>query len=561
MNIQIKKIITLLLILPVYIVISINNTGAFLDSDLWINMYKDIDSWLIDFEEKQFVYELSGQDKNNISENLNKILKQKDIWECLENWINEYIVSDIVNWDISSVLKNLKPECYNKEDNTYNSDSVSLLINEILKIRDNYKTSSENKAKAIYEISKIWMYSDWNNQNSSFDIIKDIQDIDKIIFSEDIIYEWEETEFLSKNKKSPFISPLLNTIDDIKEKEKLKENEIKNKNNILKTGKIKNNTEKEKALENSYNPYLYDANEYACVDSSTDESWLNEDSLSLLLWSLDWNSKDWFRVNYTTSWHLKLPKTNKIEIPDLNSSNQYVNITPYNAVSDNWSWECNQFFCIVINFVVNNHKLLWYSQDKSVQNILEVSNKHLKKLANTSAVQWKMWTNNFEMTLRDLNLPDMFHMWFIVSKKSPPILNLDNATWKSSTNKEKENADIVENIIREKYKNLGLNYDKPNNINNFKYKEKELLTIIHSLENPSRRAENLRNEYQNIITLKQKAIWFNKNNIDNEINNDILKEFNTEFTELEQFSKNIIEYTNSIDILIKKIKEIPTYSW
>ena len=56
--------------------------------------------------------------------------------------------------------------------------------------------SSENKAKEkakkINTISRIWIYSDGNIENSPFDLIKDLQDIDQIIFSSKINYEWEE---------------------------------------------------------------------------------------------------------------------------------------------------------------------------------------------------------------------------------------------------------------------------------------------------------------------------------------------------------------------------------
>jgi len=48
---------------------------------------------------------------------------------------------------------------------------------------------------------------------------------------------------------------------------------------------------------------------------------------------------------------------------------------------------------------------LGYASDKSIENVLKTSNKHLKKAANTSLVQSKMSTNNFEMSLRDLDLP------------------------------------------------------------------------------------------------------------------------------------------------------------
>ncbi|HIE44937.1 MAG TPA: hypothetical protein EYP87_01890 [Flavobacteriaceae bacterium] len=62
---------------------------------------------------------------------------------------------------------------------------------------------------------------------------------------------------------------------------------------------------------------------------------------------------------------------------------------------------------------------------RSIQSIVEKSNEHLKKFANSSLIQSKMTTNNFELGLRDLNLSDIFSFGLVVTKKTPPILNLE----------------------------------------------------------------------------------------------------------------------------------------
>lgn len=564
------RAIFLIIFLWLFSLTSVNNTEAFLDWDLWLNLYKELDEWLIDFEEKQFVYELSGQDKKNISENVNKILKNSNIWDCLKEWLNESKIAEIASWNIEELTKNLKEECYNSKTKTYNSKKIANIIWKISEIKSYYQNQTESKAEHIHEISRIWMYSDWTTKNSPFDVIKDLQDIDKIIFTEETEYNWEESDFLSKYKNDPFVSPTWNTINNI----------IDNSN----SEGVKNNTPSINDIdswlidnpnnvtsENNDSVNHLDWNVYMCpVDN--DESWLSDTSLNALLDSLKWNNW-WFTFNYWSWGHIALPSTNKIKIPDLASENYYRNAlliswkTPYNNVNDNDSWKCNQFFCIIIEFVVNKQNALDYSDSHSIENILETSNKHLKKAANTSLVQSKMTTNNFEMSLRDLNLPDMFHMWFIITKKAPPILHLEELNKfqseqpKVEEETKKEDNDKIKILLRKKYANFKLNYDKANNLNNFKYTSDQLVWIVHSLENPSKRAGNLNNENKNIIELQKQINKYSEDNVTNKINNSILKDFWTEFTELEQFNKNMLDYSNNIDILIKNLKDIKTYSW
>ena len=76
-------------------------TEAFLDTDLGLNLYKDIDEWLVDFEKKQYVYELSWQENKNIAKNVNKILENELIWDCLIDWVTEEIIASIVEWKIN----------------------------------------------------------------------------------------------------------------------------------------------------------------------------------------------------------------------------------------------------------------------------------------------------------------------------------------------------------------------------------------------------------------------------------------------------------------------------
>ena len=557
------------LILLVFIILSIsqvNNIWAFLDSDLGLDMYNELDEWIEKLEESQYIYELSSWENKDISRNINKHLQDENISGCIEWGINSQIVNDIANSNIEALVWSLKKteECwYDPETGKFDyisSRQVLNLISEIGKIKERYETIAESKSKAIYEISRIWMYSDWSTENSPFDIIRDIQDIDKIIFTEDIEYRWDKNGFLSdlvRDKFNDTIDDNLNT-QELIDNNKFEDNRLNN--NLIETWIISEDDDKNiNQGSNSINLFDLDPNSYVCKNV-INESWLDDDSLEELKDSLSWNLWDntSYNFNYGSWWHVKLNDSNKIDTPDLNSSNYLDSgFWNYSSVNDNSQWWCSSFFCIVIDFVINRQDALGYWKSKSIENILLTSNKHLKKAANTSLVQSKMATNNFEMSLRDLDLPSMFHMWFVITKKSPPILDLENIDWNSNNYQDDE----VKTKLREIYKNYDLDYDDSNDLNKFQSKEAQMLSIIHTAENRASRAEDLINEYREIIRLESQLNNHVSSIKASEINNDILKEFNLEFTEIEQFTGNMLNYVTSIDALIKKLNEIPTYSW
>jgi hypothetical protein len=145
-------------------------------------------------------------------------------------------------------------------------------------------------------------------------------------------------------------------------------------------------------------------------------------------------------------------------------------------------------------------------------------------------------------------------MWFVITSKPIPILEIKQEgddkkdKWKFTKN----------NLLEEYYKNLWLEYERKNDINIFKAKEKELKTIIDSAtlsnKNVVEKLENLqkskskndgKNEFNEKIVLKK--IW-----------NDELASFEKQFLELRKFTSSIYDYVKSIDGIIKLMDKKPT---
>ncbi|USN58544.1 MAG: hypothetical protein H6767_10060 [Candidatus Peribacteria bacterium] len=58
----------------------------------------------------------------------------------------------------------------------------------LVSIHNLTKQKAEQKSDEMYKISRIGLYADGNTDNSSFDLIKDLQDIDAVIFTEELDY-------------------------------------------------------------------------------------------------------------------------------------------------------------------------------------------------------------------------------------------------------------------------------------------------------------------------------------------------------------------------------------
>lgn len=547
---MIKKII----ILTFLLLISFWKSYAFLWKDEWLNLYKTIDEWMYKLNNSQIEYELKwGYKVWDISKNLNKRFKANWLKECIKSWINQEKLDNIVNWNIKVLQDIIKPDC-NKD--WFSNSQIANYISIIKNFVGQAQARANKKSTEIYNISKIGLYTDWNTNNSPFDLIKDLQDIDKVIFWEKIEYNWvEKNDFLSNYENNPLKTSLKNNSNKNNDNNDNKNN---NKDNSLNNQDKKNNIPEKINNETNNNiSELPDWNNYACPQFNN-QSWLSPDQLEKLKNDISNNSNPGISFKTTPNWHIKLPDTNQINVSwnNYNNTNNWVNPWlnwNYIWVNDNSVWKCSpdSFFCITIDFITHNQKLLWYWATKSIQSIIEMSNKHLKKWANTSLLQSKMWTNNFENILRDLDFSKMFHMWVVITKKSPPILNIENLPPKDT---------FVKDRLTELYKNQWLDYKRANDLNLVTKKEKNQVDIQNtawlSPTSLNKKEQERKTIEQN---MQEKNNFLNSTQLEL-LNKQSLNEFYQELLEYEKFIDWLSEYSSSIKAYINKMYKIPEWS-
>jgi hypothetical protein len=481
----------------------INNINAFFwDADS-LNLYKNIDSWVNELQEKMLDIEINWYEiDNTINKEIHELAKLEKLPLCLKEWkiIDTKTFKNIItNQNIEKMISFFWNECKN------NGQFSTVLIQEYMNLFNIYYKDAEYRAtkKTIktYKLSSLGIYSDWNKENSWFDLITDIEEVDKIIFSSTNEYIWEEGLNLNNN--------ISKTIDIISKKEKKK---------------IIYDNEKNSTIEQNNNNYI----------CNNKESWLNNDSNANLLDDI---------LNVGSTWSTNI---NPAKNWELDNNGDYI------EQNDNSDWPCNWFFCIVVEFLMYNHSLLWGWENITIEYLLNRSNKHLKNFAASSWVPAKMTFNNFQINTDWLNLMDSFHMWFQVTKKPVPILNIN----KSGKNKS-QNIKAIE-ILKKYYDNKWLDYNKRNSITLLKKIEQEKQSILSSQNITNQNAFNKQEEYYQTHLLNQeKQSKKFQTIIEKQSSYWISTEFYNQFSELERFTSWINDYVNNINSIIKNMNKIP----
>lgn len=525
-----KVLFTSLLLISIWL-FSPNITFGLLSDPLWLDMYKKVDKWLVEMEDKYLTKELKGWTMwGSITDDLNKRAKAKNLKDdCFKKDISVSDIKKIVNdFNLSDMLK----ECLWEKDSQIWSNTFNKYVEIIKESYAENSKKAEVKVDETYKIWRIWMYSDGVEENSPFDLMLDLDEIDKIIFEQNIPYNWVNTEDLWK-----VTDGILNWLSP---KEAFNLNRYK-KDTILFSGKYKDNIDN---IDNSKPKWATDGSTQVCT---TNTSWLDVNSINGILWDINKNKSNSWNLN-NNSW-------------SLNNKTWSLNNNPtwwgwYSKTNDSSMWPCNQFFCIVIKFVMYNHSLLGGWKNLSIEWLIKRSNEHMKKAASTSNIQANMTINLFEIWLKDLSLPDIFHVWTIVSYKPVPMMNV-----------EKDGKDVAsdefkhKNLLTKYYKNLWLDYERANDLNIFKKIDGKLKAILDATEMAQTQSESKSNSLDSYISKMRKENEFISNTIvDKKVINDDMQDFYKQFIELESFTNALLDYTIWAWGIINKMKEIPTGS-
>ncbi len=523
-----KKIIFILFLITFFFLNSKTIFAFWVDLN-WKGFYSSIADSMDKMESDLYKIDLVW--KEWTMDKINKITWNNCLKDNLSVWEINYITQ---NWNIWLIIKKIDSSCM--ENWSLNNNTLTSIIDAVRKIDEEYKNKAAEKTSQIFNLWSTWIYSDWIEWNAPFDLIKDLQDIDSIIFMEEsTIYEW--------NTDINLDAEILNLLW---ESDKNNKTEISYYNTV----NLKNNSNNEfnnlKTYTNINSSSVY--SEYLCsIDNS--DSWLNENSLNFLNSDIKLNNTN---LNITPSNSGALSNSwtnNKDKLAEEAIQNPK---SDYKKVTDNNELPCESFFCIDIQFITYNHNLLgWWFQDITIEYLINRSNEHLKKFTNTSLVWSKMTINNFELWLKDLNLADIFHIWIQVTKKPVPILNIEK--------KEKKDDNIYsnENQLKFYYESYWLEYKRRNDLSLFKKVDIDKQIALNSWMMPTQLYLERIQDYNQYQSQKIEQQWVMNKLIENETKIWIMDNFEIQFKEIEWFNWWIKNYILNLDKIVSNMLKIP----
>ncbi|USN58542.1 MAG: hypothetical protein H6767_10050 [Candidatus Peribacteria bacterium] len=200
-----------------------------------------------------------------------------------------------------------------------------------------------------------------------------------------------------------------------------------------------------------------------------------------------------------------------------------------------------------------NHTLLGGGATKTIESVVLGSNEHLKKFAYSSKIPAVQTTQNFQLGLSNLNLPDIFHMSFDISKKPVPILNVEKTTPEHS---QKDDMLSSDSMLREYYKSMSLDYERRNSMIRYTSSEEELKTITESAGLTPTTIEEKLNTLKKIQAIEAKRIELLSKTIDAKTQAKELAVFDNDLMHLQLFADNLAAHAEQIQAIIKKMVDI-----
>lgn len=485
----------------------------FFDGKEELNLYQKIDTSFHEYKQKFIAKELQWSHES-IEEELSFRLKENDLnEECIDPNISESDIRAIAQ-DEYNGIKILREKFFLcQEDVGVSYQDIHKYYQVIKEMYEEASIRSNRKVKEIYLVNRIGMYSDGIEENSPFDLIRDLEEINSILFEKQYTYEGVNTHDISS----------------------------------MVEWFLKGNSKETVFYHSTYYPTIQeqsdislrkiDGHQSVCVEN---QSWLSDEEVRRL--AIGTPGIGWSAYREVDSYD-SLSKPN---VPN----------TQYKKNTDNDTWPCNNFFCITVEFVTYTHTLLGWWGNRSIERIIKKSNEHLKKFVNTSLVQAKMTINNFELWLRDLNLPDIFHVWVQVSYKPVPNLTLD----KKGTITSLTGSDYSASSLQERYyANIWLEYDRQNDLDAFLKKEVQAKSALDSAFLHTNVWESKINEFHTILAdIEKQNTYLSDTLINRKINREDMELFYHKFAEIETFVKYMMDYAINLYGYVKKMNEIPT---
>ncbi len=458
---QIRIFILVFLVLSWFLPSSLFAEAGYIGEDLWNNIYRRLDEGvyklkkqLIETRLKDSTLILNGLVGMVCSSKTEKIFCFRD-----EPDFTASELEDIAAGSFGPIYAHIHPE------NNWMNTEMLIRIRGI--VMQYYKTLVENVTydqQKLQSIGSIGLFTDGNKDNSSHDLMNDLEDIHAVIFAKDIPYNGTENKgassiasLLAGAYSSPFSQlDSTNLLGPTLEKDPG-------------VSVISPSISSETVLAS-----LLNGSGCAPIDplpNNLDPNFLRDVQTQLLVWTHP-NSSIAFSDDG------KLPESWAKAAMQNKSGG-----SPGSAGGGSDKFPCSgkDFFCIMISMVNYTQNLLAGGKAATIEKILDENLKIVNKFASASQSASKMPLMFFGIDLNGLNLPGMLHIWVEFSLRPPPILNLKPSKkeeGKKPTSQDSSGAwDEFNTILIGTMEDYGLDFKRQNS-----FERSEEVLMIHNLE-------------------------------------------------------------------------------
>jgi len=435
--------IILILCLSLFFIPHIWAEEGYISKDLGTDIYRRVDEGHMKLKKQLIGKRLEGS-AQKINEMIGKVCKSD---YCLRDTpdFTATELDTIASGGIGDIILRLRPGI------TIDTDMEARIRKIIIAHYGKIQQEVATEQQKLQTVGSIGLFTDGNTDNSSYDLMYDLEQIHNVIFAREVPYNG--TANIGDSAIANILQDKYNTnpFSSLNPLENLPSLPLGNgaPNNTLPTG-----------TGSSAASTLFSLSGDTCSTGTGNtlggsggfDNSLYQDVLA--------------QLSLGTSRGSAFSLTDDSHLPEFwarGGRGGVGSMNGWGSFSDNFPCSGADIFCITTEFVSYTQDILGWWAAYTIEAILDENLKIADKFASASQTQAKHTRFFFQLSLKNLGLDKLIHLGAVVSYLPPPILNLKPGTtsWEGNT---KPVEDEFKKILIGSFEDMGIDHKRQNSI-------------------------------------------------------------------------------------------------
>ena len=170
-----------------------------------------------------------------------------------------------------------------------------------------------------------------------------------------------------------------------------------------------------------------------------------------------------------------------------------------------------------------------------------------------------MSINNFELSLKDLQLPDMFHLWFQISYEPVPMLylNKDLTTGEDKETNQDDQELKLQSQLEKYYKANWMDYNMRNDLSSFNQIERKSQATFNSSAGS---ADEMRQKIEQLKEYQDKSLSeldSLRTTVEEKVRYEMNWDIERQMKEVERFNRAMNDYITNLEAILNEMIKIP----